>query len=232
MPDVQLNAINDGIILESHIYVILKRHFGSHPQYAQLLDLFHETTHQTALGQYLDLATADPEKVDFGRFSMDTFSNIVIFKTAFYTFYLPVALGMRLANVTNPKVYEQAREICLGLGHYFQVQDDYLDCYGDPAVIGKKGTDIYDNKCSWLINTALPLCSDKQRTVLEKNYARHDPVCEARVKAVYDELNLRDKYHAYEDATHTKLSNLIAQVDGMPRTIFTNLLAKLYKRQK
>ena len=35
-------AINDGIILESCIYRILKKHFGSQAYYADLLDLFHE----------------------------------------------------------------------------------------------------------------------------------------------------------------------------------------------
>ena len=62
-----------------------------------------------------------------------------------------------------------------------QVQDDYLDCYGDPERIGKIGTDIRDNKCSWLINCALKDCTSAQRRTLEANYAKKDPKCEAKV---------------------------------------------------
>jgi farnesyl diphosphate synthase len=39
---VGLIAINDGILLDSHIYRILKRHFRSLPIYIDLVELFHE----------------------------------------------------------------------------------------------------------------------------------------------------------------------------------------------
>jgi farnesyl diphosphate synthase len=44
-------AINDSFLVESHIYVLLKKYFRHQPYYVDLVDLFHETTYQTELGK-------------------------------------------------------------------------------------------------------------------------------------------------------------------------------------
>ena len=66
-------AINDGILLEQIIYFILRKHLRSHPAYLQLLELFLETTHQTAHGQLLDLITAPVGVPDLSKFSLERY---------------------------------------------------------------------------------------------------------------------------------------------------------------
>ena len=39
-----------------------------------------------------------------------------------YSFYLPVACGMVLGGVTDASLYEKTRDICMEMGHLFQVQ--------------------------------------------------------------------------------------------------------------
>ena len=46
-------------------------------------------------------------------------------------------------------------------------QDDYLDLFGDPSMTGKIGTDIQDNKCSWLVVQCLQRASPEQRQILQ-----------------------------------------------------------------
>jgi len=164
---VGMIAINDSFMLEGALYFLLKKHFKGQPYYADLLELFHEVTFQTELGQLIDLITAPEDHVDMSKFSLERQQQIVLYKTAYYSFYLPVALAMIMTGLKEKESYDRAQKILLPLGIYFQVQDDYLDAYGDPEFIGKIGTDIKDNKCGWCINIALQVASPAQRKVLD-----------------------------------------------------------------
>ncbi|KAH9466825.1 hypothetical protein MJO28_000559 [Puccinia striiformis f. sp. tritici] len=248
-PNVGNIAINDSFMLEASIYVLLKKHFRNHPAYVNLLELFHDTTYQTELGQLIDLLTAPEDSVDVSKFSIEKHHLIVIYKTSYYSFYLPVALAMRLNGMTSSSdpgmsedtstvdLYKQAMDILLPLGEYFQVQDDYLDCYGDPQVIGKVGTDIVDNKCSWNINIALKFCNPDQRKTLEAHYGRKDKLSEQKIKEVFEsnEVNLSKRFTEYEQDSYTQLNQLIDQIDedlGLKKELFRAFLAKIYKRIK
>ena len=81
-----------------------------------------QTTHQTAHGQLLDIATAPIGTVDLSRYTLPTYMRIVTFKTAFYSFYLPVACGLLVGGVAAPPAFALAKEICIQMGQYFQVK--------------------------------------------------------------------------------------------------------------
>ncbi|KAF7331595.1 Fructose-bisphosphate aldolase [Mycena kentingensis (nom. inval.)] len=245
-PGIGMIAINDAFMLESAIYFLLKKHFRPEPYYVDLLELFHETTHQTELGQLIDLITAPEDHVDLDRFSLKKHSLIVIYKTAYYSFYLPVALAMYMSRVPvsyeldGKKIepYKVAMDILIPLGEYFQVQDDFLDYSAPPEVLGKIGTDIVDNKCSWCINTALAVVTPEQRAVLDANYGKKDAAAEARVKEVFEAVGVRERYAKYEAEVYGKLNEMIGAIpesaapSTLKREVFTSFLEKIYKRTK
>ena len=234
-PEVGMIAINDAFMLEGSIYVLLKKHFGKHESYTQLLELFHTTTFQTEVGQLCDLLTAPEDVVDLDNFSAEKHHFIVVYKTAYYSFYLPVALTLAYLHLATDENLQQAHDILIPLGEYFQVQDDYLDCFGAPETIGKIGTDIQDNKCSWLINQALKKVTPEQRKILDNNYGRKDSLNEKKVKMVYNELDLEQHYKKYEEDTVGLIRERIAKVDeskGLKKDVFETFLMKIYKRSK
>uniref|UniRef100_A0A3B4CPX3 Farnesyl pyrophosphate synthase n=1 Tax=Pygocentrus nattereri TaxID=42514 RepID=A0A3B4CPX3_PYGNA len=230
---IGLDAINDAFLLEGSIYRLLRRHCRGQPYYVHLLELFAETSFQTELGQALDLMTAPPHKVDLDRFTMERYKAIVKYKTAFYSFYLPVAAAMYMAGIDSEVEHSNAKHILLEMGEFFQIQDDYLDCYGDPALTGKIGTDIQDNKCSWLVVTALGIMTSGQRAELQACYGQSDAESVERVKTLYDTLEMPLRYHQYEEESYLRLQNLIQRhAQNLPHAVFLNFAKKIYKRKK
>lgn len=167
-------------------------------------------------------------------------------KTAYYSFYLPVALAMHFCGIPQEDApdrdpYKLAQDILIPLGHYFQVRDDWLDYSGMPEQTGKIGTDIVDNKCSWCIITALAVATPAQRKILYENYGQKDAAKEQKVKEVYEQVDLRARYIEYEEVAYERLTSLIDTIADigtggsgsdpvLKRAVFTTFLDKIYKR--
>ncbi|KFP61321.1 Farnesyl pyrophosphate synthase, partial [Cariama cristata] len=230
---IGLDAINDAFLLASSVYILTVL-FGLSWETVRINPFFpFQTAYQTELGQMLDLITAPVSKVDLNRFSEQRYKAIVKYKTAFYSFYLPVAAAMYMTGFDSKEEHDNAKAILLEMGEFFQIQDDYLDCYGDPELTGKVGTDIQDNKCSWLVVECLRRVTPNQRQILEENYGCKEPEKVIKVKELYDSLGMRAAFQEYEESSYQRLQELIQKhANRLPKEIFLGLARKIYKRQK
>ncbi|KAK2086496.1 Serine/threonine-protein kinase Nek2 [Saguinus oedipus] len=149
-------------------------------------------------GQTLELITVPHSNADLGRFTEKRYKSIVKYKTAFYSFYLPVAAAMHMAGIDGEKAHTNAK-ILLEMGEFLQIQDDHLDLFGDPSVTSKVGTDFQDNRCSWPVVQCLQQAIPEQHQVLKENYGQKEAKRVAWVKALYRELDLLAVFLWYEE---------------------------------
>ena len=234
---VGLAAFNDSLILETCVYSVLRRYFRSEPCYLALLENMLQVTKFTTYGQSLDTMSANNFTLVRGQegsldsFTMDRYTAIVKYKTSFYSFYLPVSFAMNMSGYKDQRLYDKAKEILLDIGHYFQVTDDYLDCFGDPSVIGKIGTDIQDGKCSWLIVKALEIASEEEKKILTHHYGSHEETDISIIKQLYHKLRIQQHFRDYEsDFYQSVMSKIDSVSDEFPKEVFTTFLDKVYKR--
>ena len=142
---------------------------------------------------------------------------------------------MYLSNNNSAKDHSMVERILLKMGHLYQVQDDYLDCFGDPSITGKIGTDIEDGKCCWNIVTALDMCSAAHKQILKQNYGKNDSECVSRVKQIYFEIDLKNIFKEFEKNIFKEIQELIENFEresNLTKSIFDEPLNQINKRNK
>jgi geranylgeranyl diphosphate synthase type I len=106
-------------------------------------------------GQYLDIV-AEASAAE----SIASAMNVDTFKTACYTVSRPLQLGVAAA-ADRPDVHDIFGQVGTDLGVAFQLRDDVLGVYGDPAVTGKpSGDDLRSGKRTVLLAEAMELADE------------------------------------------------------------------------
>lgn len=225
--NVGMDAINDGCLLRSSINVILKKRFRDHPAYLDLMELFAEASLQTELGQHCDaLASAG----HLEQFSWDQYIFITAKKTAYYTFYLPLTIPLFYLGLANTERLKEIYDISMTMGLVFQARDDFLDVYGDAKITGKVGTDIQENKCSWLAVQAMTHCDAKQKEALRVSYGKQDVACVSKVKALFDEIDIPKRFREWDAEMVAKVGAMVeGTTDAVVKESVLALLSKYFK---
>ncbi len=145
----------------------------------KVIRLFNKTAKEVCEGQQLDMDFEKREKVSF-----DEYLNMIELKTS-----VALAASLQLGGILGGAgegnqlhLYEFGKN----LGIAFQVQDDYLDAFGDPEKFGKKqGGDITSNKKTFLLIHALQAGSAAQITELKELMHIDDQDKVTRVLDIY-----------------------------------------------
>lgn len=170
-------------------------------------------------------------KKAYTDYNMELYKSIVANKTSHYTFHLPVAAAMLMAGFTDMEIYRQTRTILLEIGYFYQIQDDFLDCFGDPTVTGKMGRDIEEGKCTWLSVVFMQRATAAQKKLFCENYGKEDPEAVHVIKQLYETLSLPNTYAIYEEDSFNMIKTHIQQTSrGFPHAIFFKIMEKIYRR--
>ena len=146
---------------------------------SKILGLFNQTAREVCEGQQLDMDYAKRSTV-----SMDEYIHMITLKTS-VLLAASLEMGAILggASVNNCQhLYEFGKKI----GIAFQVQDDYLDAFGDAAIFGKEpGGDIKQNKKTFLLIHALEVANAAQKKELNELLSSNAPDKVEKVLAIF-----------------------------------------------
>lgn len=189
-----------------------------------VLGLFNATAMEIYEGQQYDM-----DFENLANVSVDSYLEMIRLKTS-VLLACACRMGALLAGADEASCNALYRYGEL-LGLAFQLQDDYLDTYGDPALFGKEiGGDIINEKKTWLWINAMAERPEEMKRVLDKNLTDYLKIKE--IKAIYDSLDLPAKSHAliehYVDRAIDALAE--AKVSAEARAFFASLACRISSR--
>jgi geranylgeranyl diphosphate synthase type II len=158
--------INTGILSGDAMLINAYQLFENYPaeHFKPLAELFTKTAIEVCEGQQYDVDFEERDDV-----TIEEYLKMIEYKTAVLV-GAALKMGAILSDVSQNvqnKIYEFGRL----LGIAFQIQDDYLDTFGEQAVFGKQiGGDIIENKKTYLYLKALELADQSSADQLKHLY--------------------------------------------------------------
>ena len=158
--------INTAILSGDAMLILAYQYFENYEPrvFQKLAQLFSKTALEVCDGQQLD--------VDFetrNNVTIDEYIKMITLKTS-----VLVAAALKMGAIVAKADEEQAQHLYnygLNLGIAFQLQDDYLDTFGDPESFGKQvGGDIIENKKTYLYLKALEVSNPNDKESLLNLY--------------------------------------------------------------
>jgi geranylgeranyl diphosphate synthase, type II len=154
--------VNTGILSGDAMLILAYQHFEDYEPniFRELAKLFSKTAIEVCEGQQYD--------VDFE--TRDDVTILEYLKMIEYKTAVLVGAAMKMGAIVAETSQENANLIYdfgLNLGIAFQLQDDYLDAFGDPETFGKQvGGDIIENKKTYLYLKALEYANKDEKEQL------------------------------------------------------------------
>ena len=183
---------NTAILSGDTMFALAYRYFLRqwHPNMEAILKTFTETAIGVCDGQQYDMNFETQSDV-----SIPDYMKMIELKTAILLAGA-MKIGALYANASEKDI-DTLYRAGISIGLAFQLQDDLLDAYGDVAVFGKQtGTDIKDNKKTFLYLQALQDADNTQQQTLRQLFDTTPDNADEKVKTIigiYNQLNIKQK---------------------------------------
>ncbi|WP_127571978.1 polyprenyl synthetase family protein [Georgenia faecalis] len=141
---------------------------------ARAREVWDLMTSEVAVGQYLDIRSQAQPWAEDGAPAVEMALEVVRMKSARYSVEHPLTLGAALAGADDDAL-ARLRAVGLPLGEAFQLRDDVLGVFGDPALTGKPaGDDLREGKRTVLLGLAMHRADPPAREHLRTQVGRAD----------------------------------------------------------